>query len=306
MFIGHKILFTLHDINCHTLLPYSPTPVQEIVNPIFEKARVRVLVKREDLNHPYVSGNKWWKLKYNLEKALRLQHTTLLTFGGAYSNHIYATASAAHALGLKSIGIIRGEEALPLNQTLVFVKSIGMHIHYISRESFRKKTDAEFIKQLHHQFGEFYLMPEGGTNALAVKGVTEFAQTLGNNFDYVCCAVGTGGTLAGLIHGLNKQKKILGFPVLKGGEFLQQEIEWQLSDKYDTWELITDYHFGGYAKENTVLHSFMNRFTADNNIPVEHVYTGKLFFGVYDLIAKGYFKEGSTILVIHTGGIRVR
>jgi 1-aminocyclopropane-1-carboxylate deaminase len=286
------------------LRTYTPTPVQEIHDPLFEKAGVRVLVKREDLNHPYVSGNKWWKLKYNLEEAIKSNHQTLLTFGGAYSNHIYATAAAAHELGLKSIGIIRGEETLPLNETLAFAKSKGMQLHYVSRENYRRKTESEFITHLKNQFGDFYLIPEGGTNTLAVKGVSEFAQTLGNDFDYLCCAVGTGGTLAGLINGLAGEKKIIGFPVLKGGEFLKEEIENLLLTKYTNWKLITDYHFGGYAKTSPELTRFINFFNTNTNILIESVYTGKVFAGVYDLIRKNYFEERSTILVLHTGGIR--
>jgi 1-aminocyclopropane-1-carboxylate deaminase len=288
----------------NALLTYTPTPIQEIHDPLFEKAGVRVLVKREDLNHPHVSGNKWWKLKYNLEEAIKLKHRTLLTFGGAYSNHIYATAAAAHELELKSIGIIRGEETLPLNETLSFAKSCGMRIHYVSREAYRKKTENEFLENLRNLFGEFYLIPEGGTNELAVKGVTEFAQTLGSNFDYLCCAVGSGGTLAGLINGLDREKELIGFPVLKGADFLKAEIEHLLPTKFTNWRLIPDYHYGGYAKTTPELNQFIRSFNTNTNILIEPIYTGKLLAGVYDLISKGYFTKGSIIFVLHSGGIR--
>jgi 1-aminocyclopropane-1-carboxylate deaminase len=286
------------------LLTYTPTPIQEIHDPLFEKAGVRVFIKREDLNHPYVSGNKWWKLKYNLEEAIKLKHNTLLTFGGAYSNHIYATAAAAQELGLKSIGIIRGEETLPLNDTLAFAKSKRMQLHYVSRETYRKKSESVFTENLHRQFGEFYLIPEGGTNTLAVKGVTEFAQTLGNDFDYLCCAVGTGGTLAGLINEFRGEKSIVGFSVLKGGNFLKTEIENLLPTKYTNWDLLTEYHFGGYAKTTPQLNQFIHAFNTNTNILIEPIYTGKLFAGVYDLISNGYFQKGSTIFVLHSGGLR--
>lgn len=286
------------------MLHYTPTPVQEIFDPVFEKARVRVLIKREDMNHPFVSGNKWWKLKYNLEEAAKLKHTTLLTFGGAFSNHIYATAAAAQELGLKSIGIIRGEETLPLNSTLTFAKSKGMQLQYISRDAYRKKNEPEFIQTLHEQFGNFYLIPEGGTNELAVKGTTEFAQTLGTDFDYVCCAAGTGGTLAGLIQGLKDEKTILGFPVLKGGDFLKDEIEKLLPAKYNNWQLFTDYHFGGYAKRNPILLNFMKSFQQNHNIQLDQIYTSKAMFGLFDLIEKGFFTPGSSIMFIHTGGLQ--
>ncbi|MBX2944378.1 MAG: 1-aminocyclopropane-1-carboxylate deaminase/D-cysteine desulfhydrase [Cyclobacteriaceae bacterium] len=286
------------------MLSYTPTPIQEIHDPLFDKAGIRVLVKREDLNHPYVSGNKWWKLKYNLEEAKKLGHKTLLTFGGAYSNHIFSTAAAAHELGFESIGIIRGEEMFPLNPTLTFAKSRGMGLKYITREAYRQKINPHFIESLHQEFGDFYLIPEGGTNALAVKGVAEFAQTLGDGFDYLCCAVGTGGTLAGLIKGLDASVEILGFPVLKGGEFLKEEVERLIGKEARNWKLMTDYHFGGYGKTTAALFEFIKDRLTKNNLPLDSVYTGKLVAGVYDLIEKGYFRRWATILVVHSGGLQ--
>ena len=303
-FGSQKIGFTYSDRSCQNMLHYSETPVQEIHNPVFEKAGVRVMMKREDLNHPFISGNKWWKLKYNLEEAVKLGHTTLLTFGGAYSNHIYATAAAAHELGLKSIGIIRGEETLPLNNTLSFATSKGMELHYVSRELYREKTNQVFIDALHSSYGDFYLIPEGGTNELAVKGVTEFAKTLGDDFDCLCCAVGTGGTIAGLVQGLHGRKKVLGFPVLKGGEFLRIEIEKLLPEKFMNWELFSEYHFGGYAKSTNELASFIKSYQVRNNILLDSVYMGKLVWGVYDVMMKGYFSPGSRVLVLHSGGLQ--
>jgi 1-aminocyclopropane-1-carboxylate deaminase len=265
------------------------------------------LIKREDLNHPYVSGNKWWKLKYNLEEALKLGHTTLLTFGGAYSNHIYATAAAAHELGLKSIGIIRGEETLPLNHTLSFALDQEMRLQYVSRELYRTKTEQRFRDELYEKFENFYLIPEGGTNELAVGGVTEFAESLGDDFDYLCCAVGTGGTLAGLIQGVPKEKNVIGFSVLKGGDFLNAEVKKFLSKEiYGNWRILTDYHFGGYAKIDNTLTNFKKHFESTQSIPVDHVYMGKLFYGVFDLITKNYFTRGSTLLVLHSGGLQGR
>lgn len=287
------------------MLSYTPTPIQEIHDPVFEKAGVSVLIKREDMNHPYVSGNKWWKLKYNLEEAKKLGRNTLLTFGGAYSNHIYATAAAAHELGLKSIGIIRGEETLPLNQTLAFAKRRGMVFHYVSREDYRKKHEPEFIQKLQDQFGDFYLIPEGGTNRLAVKGVTEFARQLEQeiDFDYICLSVGTGGTLAGVIEGLSDSKKILGFSSLKGGEFLEKEIR-KYTDKTNNWELSHDYHFGGYGKTTAVIIQFTEQIEKQFAFPLDPVYTSKMMFGVMDLMRNSYFKKGATILLLHTGGLQ--
>lgn len=286
------------------MLAYTPTPIQEIHDPVFDNAGARLLIKREDLNHPFVSGNKWWKLKYNLEEAKRQNKKTLLTFGGAYSNHIFATAAAAHELGFESIGIIRGEETLALNHTLSFAKSNGMKLHYVSREQYRKKTDQEFIDQLHHLFGNFYLIPEGGTNALAVKGCEEFARTLDSDVDYVCSPVGTGGTLAGLINGLPKSKKILGFSSLKGGEFLKQEVCQYVKVPSDNWEVVTDYHFGGYGKIPDELISFQKRLVETHHILFDLIYGAKMMYGVFDLIQKDFFKPGSKILLIHTGGLQ--
>lgn len=286
------------------MLRYTQTPIQELHDPLFDKAAVRVLVKREDLNHPYVSGNKWWKLKYNLEEAKRLGYKTLLTFGGAYSNHIFSTAAAAHELGFESIGIIRGEETFPLNPTLRFAKSCGMRLKYVSREAYRQKANADFIARLHLEFGDFYLIPEGGTNELAVKGVEAFARTLGDRFDYLCCAVGTGGTLAGLVKGIPANKTILGFPVLKGGGFLNDAVEKLLEIKTENWSLKTDYHFGGYGKTTEILLKFIKDQSMKNNLPLDIVYTGKLVAGVYDLIQVGYFRRGATILAVHSGGLQ--
>lgn len=286
------------------MLRYTFTPVQEVQNPVFENAGVRVFVKREDLNHAFVSGNKWWKLKYNLEEAVRQGHATLLTFGGAYSNHIYATAAAAHELGLKSIGIIRGEETLPLNSTLSFAKSCGMKLHYVSRELYRKKNEATFINNLHARFGDFYMIPEGGTNSLAVKGVTEFAKSLGNEFDYLCCAVGTGGTMAGLIEGIPNEKEVTGFSVLKGGEFLNEDVRDLIHNSSGNWKIITDYHFGGYAKTTPALLDFIQQFESTQKIKLDPVYTGKLVFGITELVKKKYFKAGSTVLILHSGGLQ--
>jgi 1-aminocyclopropane-1-carboxylate deaminase len=288
------------------LINYSKTPIQELKGQLFERQGIRVLVKREDLNHSFVSGNKWWKLKYNLEDALRQGHDTLLTFGGAYSNHIFATAAAGRELGLKTIGIIRGEEVLPLNHTLSFAKSCGMKLHYFSREAYRKKTESNFVDQLRDQFGNFYLIPEGGTNELAVKGCAEFAHQLQQevDFDYLCLSIGTGGTMAGLIEGLEKTKQLIGFSSLKGGAFLEEEIEKMTLSGNTHWSINTDYHFGGYGKATFELKSFIDHTKANHQLLLDIVYTGKMFFGVLDLITKGYFKRGSTLLVLHTGGLQ--
>lgn len=291
-------------------LPYTNTPLVEISTPEILQMGIKLLVKREDQNHPFISGNKWWKLKYNLEAAQQQGYKTLLTFGGAYSNHIYATAAAAYELGLKSIGVIRGEETLPLNASLAFAKSKGMQLHYVSREAYRNKYSIELNQSLTNRFGEFYLIPEGGTNTLAIKGVAEFAQQLRHEaaFDYVCLPVGTGGTIAGLIAGMNAQTQVVGISVLKNSEFLADEIKNHLknfSDRvYGNWHIETSYHHGGYAKTNAQLFAFMDEMKINHNLPLDPVYTAKLMWAVQDMLAKGKFKRGSTVLVLHTGGLQ--
>jgi len=288
-----------------SLLSYHITPVQEIHDAVLKQAGIRLLIKREDLNHPYVSGNKWWKLKFNLETA-RKEKKDILTFGGAFSNHIYATAAAAKEIGLQSIGIIRGEETLPLNETLQFASEMGMRLKYISRHAYRDKTDPLYVEQLKFVFGDFYTIPEGGSNELAVQGMEQFAKELNSDADYICCPVGTGGTLAGIIRGLDGTQKIIGFSALKGGAFLNEAVRILLGKSQGNWEINTDYHFGGYAKTTTSLDLFIKRFMEVHQVPLEFIYTGKMMSGIFDLAAKGFFTRGSTVLAIHTGGIRPR
>jgi 1-aminocyclopropane-1-carboxylate deaminase len=265
---------------------------------------ISLVIKREDLIHPFVSGNKFRKLKYNLLQAKAENHTTLLTFGGAYSNHIAAVAYAGKENGFQTIGIIRGDELadkIASNPTLKFAQECGMQFEFVSREAYRLKTEAAFLEQLEEQYGSFYLVPEGGTNAFAIKGCEEILTNEDTVFDYIGCAIGTGGTISGIINSALSHQKVLGFPALKG-EFLQDEIRNFVHN--DNWELITDYHFGGYAKVNDELIAFINWFFEQTQIPLDPVYTGKMVFGIFDLITKNYFPENSKILLIHTGGLQ--
>jgi 1-aminocyclopropane-1-carboxylate deaminase len=265
---------------------------------------ISLVIKREDLIHPFVSGNKFRKLKYNLIQAKAENQSTLLTFGGAFSNHIAAVAYAGKENGFTTIGIIRGDELgdkIENNPTLKFAQECGMQFEFVSRETYRLKTEATFLEQLEHKYGAFYVIPEGGTNALAIKGCEEILTQEDAAFDYVACAIGTGGTISGLINSVLPHQKVLGFPVLKG-EFLQDEIRNFV--RHDNWELITDYHFGGYGKVTTDLIDWINRFYEQTQIPLDPVYTGKMVFGIVDLIAKNYFPENATILLIHTGGLQ--
>lgn len=293
------------------------TPLQAIRDEFTEKAGIALYLKREDLIHPHISGNKWRKLKYNLLAARSQDKHTLLTFGGAFSNHVYAVAAAGQLSGFHTIGLIRGEEHLPLNPTLAFARKAGMHLHYISREEYRHKGEPGFLRGLQEKFGDYYLIPEGGSNALAVKGCAEIIADIHIPYNYLCCACGTGGTLAGLIAGTtDTHRVIMGFSALKG-DFLAGEVNGLVAAYHQlepnraigipaSWHIQTDYHFGGYAKTTPELLGFIRWFERTHTIPLEQVYTGKMMFGIYDLLKKGYFKRGETIVAIHTGGLQGR
>ena len=280
------------------------TENQEVHLPILDQKGVSLVLKREDRIHPLISGNKYRKLKYNLKEAKTQGFDTLLTFGGAFSNHIAATAYAGKIHGLKTIGIIRGEELAQKwqeNSTLKLAESHGMQFKFVSREAYREKDTPQYIDWLKEEFGAFYLLPEGGTNPLAIKGCEEIITTNDADFDIVCCAVGTGGTIAGISNAAFAPQKVLGFPALKG-DFLQEDIcKFAMREN---WKLITDYHFGGYAKVTEELVSFINNFKLNTQIPLDPIYTGKMLYGILDLIQKGYFPPNTKILAIHSGGLQ--
>jgi 1-aminocyclopropane-1-carboxylate deaminase len=253
----------------------------------FLRDGVRVRVLHEYQNHPFISGNKWWKLKYNIEQARKENHDTLLTFGGAYSNHIYATAAAAKEEGFKSIGIIRGEEVD--NPTLKFARSQGMQLQFISREEYRRKEGLKFPGRTSPP--SVYVIPEGGTNQYAIEGCAEWGRKLLTiDFDQVYVAVGTGGTMAGLMKGIGDQREVIGVPVLKNYNY--------------EGRLLKEYHHGGYAKTPKELIEFCASVKEEYGIVVEPVYTGKLFWAVFDQIEKGLVEKGKTVLIIHTGGLQ--
>ena len=265
---------------------------------------IDVYIKREDLIHPFVSGNKFRKLKYNLAEAKKENLTTLLTFGGAFSNHIAAVAAAGKLEGFKTIGIIRGEELaenFDQNPTLKFASENGMQLKFVSREQYRMKTEVDFLLNLKKKFGSFYLIPEGGTNVLAVKGCAEILTDEDKSFNFIACAVGTGGTISGIIKSSAANQQILGFPSLKG-DFLQNEIRNFVSET--NWQLVNSFEFGGYGKITPELVDFMNDFLAETQILLDPIYTAKMVFGVRSLIRDGFFPDHSKILLIHTGGIQ--
>jgi len=285
------------------------TQNQQVFLPILEEKKVELFIKREDLIHPYISGNKFRKLKYNLEEAKKLKKKSLLTFGGAFSNHIVATAVAGKIAGFKTFAIIRGEElglnltkTLEENATLRKAHESGMKFHFVSREVYRQKASFGFIEKMKNKWGDFYLIPEGGTNIFGVQGCQEILTNEDKKFDFICCSVGTGGTISGLINASKKHQKIVGFPALKGN-FLSEEIKKYITKK-NKWRLQKNYDFGGYAKHSEDLISFINSFKKETNILLDPIYTGKMVFGILDLVKNDSFEENSKILAIHTGGIQ--
>ena len=280
-------------------VPYQTLVIDPAIDPT-----IQIGIKRLDCIHPQISGNKFFKLKYNLLEAQRLGYRQLLTFGGAYSNHIAATAYAAQYFGFDCIGIIRGDELAnkPLNTTLRLAQENGMQFQFVSREIYRQKQDATFLAQLKIQFPDAYIIPEGGSNALAVKGCQDILSTQDLlNYDVICAAVGTGGTLAGIINASSDTQQVLGFSALKG-DFLNAEVQ-QYTAKQN-WKIIDDYCCGGYAKTTAELRSFIDDFEQQYGIPLEPIYTGKMLYGLIDLLKKNYFQAGTRVLVIHSGGLQ--
>lgn len=264
-----------------------------------------VTIRRLDLVHPQISGNKFFKLKYNFLEAQQLGFKKLLTFGGAYSNHIAATAFASQQFGFESAGIIRGEELAhqPLNPSLALAQQFGMQLHFVSREEYRLKQDANYLEALVQNFPAHYIISEGGTNALAIRGCQEILKDSDAQFDVICCAVGTGGTITGLIEASQPHQQVLGFSALKG-DFLNEEVA-KLTTKRN-WSILDDYCCSGYAKTTPELIQFIQHFEAEYDIPLEQIYTGKMLLGISNLIEKGYFPAETKLLILHTGGLQGR
>ena len=269
---------------------------------------VKVFMKRIDLVHPVISGNKWYKMKYNIAEMMDDKIDTLLTFGGAFSNHIHATAMAGKVFGFKTIGLLRGEEHLPLNETLQSAVDNGMEIHYVDRTTFREHESEKFLAEIKEKFGDAFILPLGGTNNIALKGCAEIVENIDVDYNYICSASGSGGTFAGIVAGLNGNKKGIVFPALKGGEFLEKVISDLVLNysgkQFKNWSLNTDYHFGGFAKLTKELVKFTKEFEKLNGFELDYIYTNKMMFGIRELIKSGYFKSGETIIAIHSGGLQ--
>ncbi|MDG6773164.1 pyridoxal-phosphate dependent enzyme [Thiomicrorhabdus sp. ZW0627] len=292
----------------------NPTPLQPISDPLFEKKRIQVWIKREDLNHPDIQGNKWHKLRHNLAAALEKGQTELLTFGGAYSNHIAATAFAAKEYGLKSIGLIRGDELADNPQrwshTLKLASENGMQLIFLNRQEYRKRNDASFLQTLQERYPNAFILPEGGSNALAVLGFESLMQNLQEQcpqWTHLYTAVGTGGTLAGLVKYASPYsgRKILGVATLKEADYLLPQIsQWIGKTEVVDWELLTQYHDGGYGKLSENLRLFKSRFETDYDVPLDPVYTVKAFHAFYQQLQQGEIPPGSNVVLLHTGGLQ--
>ena len=299
------------------LLEPPATPLEKLENDLLDAYGVELWVVRLDLVDPLISGNKWFKLKYNLIQACEQDASHIVSFGGTFSNHLHALAAACYRLKLKSTGVLRGEVVLPLNPTLSDCKSWGMNFHPVTRAQYREKTSHGFIQHLRDQLGQFYLVPEGGSNALAVKGMSEVALDVHGKLDrcdYLCCAVGSGGTLAGLVSGSSSNTKCIGYSALKGADYLKREIDALINQLQSVsgglsqpeYSIVHSYHFGGFAKVKAELLSFIEWFEEQFDIPLEQIYTAKMFYGIFDQIKSGYFKKGQRIVAVHTGGLQGR
>jgi 1-aminocyclopropane-1-carboxylate deaminase len=284
-------------------------PLQKISDPVTLKQGVNLYLLRTDLNHPHISGNKLYKLKYNLEAAARANKSTIVTFGGAYSNHIAAVAAAGKTYGFNTIGIIRGEKHDALNHTLQFATEQGMQLEYVSREQYQQKEKLQRQLEERYRNEPVFFIPEGGSNELGIWGCKGIVKQIPIHFDHICCACGTGTTLAGLILSLSNSQRAIGFQVLKGEQYIQREVARQLQQadvSANNWSIQEAYHFGGYAKINAALATFINQFEQRHQILLDPVYTGKMMFGVFDLIERGSFKKDEVIVAVHTGGLQGR
>ena len=276
-----------------------------IVNIVAQDMDITISMLRLDRIHPHISGNKLFKLQFFLEEALNSNHRTILTFGGAYSNHLAATAYAAKVLGLHCIGIVRGERPPQLCDTLLFCEKQGMKLEFISREEYKEIAPLQENELLKEKYGDHILIPEGGFSKKGMMGACEIADYYaGNNYSHICVAIGTATTLAGILKESTKETTILGFPALKGLADVSERLHTLGVNDPLNLSVIDAYHFGGFGKRTSELIAFMNQFYAENRIPLDVVYTGKMMFGVQDLLEKKYFPAGADILCIHTGGLQ--
>jgi 1-aminocyclopropane-1-carboxylate deaminase len=283
---------------------FNPSILTRINDPLLAQFQIELWMKRDDLLHPVISGNKWRKLKYIIDHALSLGADTLISMGGAYSNHLHALAYAGKVLGLKTIGLVRGEQPEALTPTLQDMENWGMELKFVSRADYRLLRQYKKWQALPDIKPRQYWVPEGGAQTLALKGVAELVAEIGIPCDTLCVPCGTGTTLAGIIEAVPQYVSVLGFAALKNAGFLTAEVEAMLSQSRDNWQINLDYHFGGFAKSSEELSAFIEDFELKTTIPLDPVYTGKMMYAIYDLIKKHYFKPGERIIAVHTGGLQ--
>lgn len=283
---------------------FDKSILSRIQDPMLDHYGIELWVKRDDSLHPVISGNKWRKLKYILDHALSLGAHTLISMGGAYSNHLHALAYVGRELGLKTVGLIRGEQPDTLNPTLADMRNWGMELKFVSRSDYRDLRHYKDRQDLPGINPRQYWLPEGGAQALALKGVAELVREIDMPYDMLCVPCGTGTTLAGIIEAVPESVSVMGFAALKNAGFLTADVESLLSRPYANWQINPDYHFGGFAQVNAGLMAFIEAFELKTHVPLEPVYTGKMLYGLYDLIAQGCFKPGQRIIAVHTGGLQ--
>jgi len=283
---------------------FKPSILTKIDDPLLDQYQIKLWIKRDDLLHTIISGNKWRKLKYTLDHALSEGADTLISMGGAYSNHLHALAYVGKALGLKTIGLVRGEQPETLTPALSDMQNWGMELKFVSRSDYRRLRHYKGCYDLPGLKPRQYWLPEGGAQALALKGVAELVNEIDITYDILCVPCGTGATLAGIIDGVPDQVSVMGFAALKNADFLQTDVEILLSRPCTNWQINHHYHFGGFAKTATELLAFIADFEFKTGIPLEPVYTGKMMYALYDLITKHKFKPGQRIMAVHTGGLQ--
>lgn len=276
-------------------------------DPLFKQHQIKVWLKRDDLLHPIISGNKWRKLKYSLNHGLLLGKNTFVSMGGAYSNHLHALAFTGKLLNIKTRAFIRGEQPKHLNPTLRDLLNWGMSLEFISRSDYSALRVYKNYDSLPDLKNNEYWLPEGGALTFALQGVNELVTEIKQPFEWICCPCGTGTTLAGIIQAVPEQTQVLGISALKGGGFLNDEVKQWLPEPIKSqknWQINPHYHFGGFAKTKPILFDFIHQFEQTQGITIEPVYSGKMLFALYDLISQGYFKAGASIIAVHTGGLQ--
>jgi 1-aminocyclopropane-1-carboxylate deaminase/D-cysteine desulfhydrase-like pyridoxal-dependent ACC family enzyme len=289
------------------------TPLQAVEWSPLASRNISLFIKRDDLLHPGISGNKFYKLYHHLQQAQMNDTSTIVSFGGAYSNHLHALSICGKLLGLQTVGVIRGEKPKRLSPTLVDAQLAGMQLHFVSREQYRRRHNPEWLKELMLRFAPCMVVPEGGGGLLGAKGCMDIAssinQQLPGGYDAICVACGTGTTLAGLIAAAQPKASVYGYSALKGEDTLTQEVSTlvgQLGAQQAQWQIFTEYHCGGYAKLPDYLVKFMHIFETETGIQLDPVYTAKLFWGIAQQAEAGFWSEGSTVVAVHTGGLQGR